>query len=73
MLIALFTDPARALMDAVRAEAPPSIILGKATADKMPRMTMTTISSISVKPREGRTFAGALLFGYWRITKIYKK
>lgn len=49
-LIALLTDPARLCIEAARADEPRSNSLGSATADKRPRMTITTINSISVKP-----------------------
>jgi hypothetical protein len=46
----LFTEPAKALIEAILAEVLMSTNLGSATAERIPKMTMTTISSIKVKP-----------------------
>ena len=50
MVAADISVPRIALRLAIRASLPRSKNLGKAVADNMPRMTMTEINSISVKP-----------------------
>src|ERR1700722_8059186 len=55
---ALRTVPARALIVAVRAVVSRVMNFGMAKAARMPKMVMTTTSSINVKPRVREEFIG---------------
>jgi hypothetical protein len=50
MAAAELSDPLAALSEAIRASEEMSAKRGNAIADKMPKITITTTSSIKVKP-----------------------